>query len=198
MNWLNANWLNGVCWFWEMKCEVDFAAWVQAGGVLLALVISIWLARRQYRQTRKLEASRRNQSDFQKLQVIIAVLAQAKGLASSIGNQSAQFDRTTADFDAGKIDALIKQVERLPLFEIPDPYLVVYVSGLPIHLIHLKNEWQKRATAPEAGTDDMVQAINVLKRFADEGIERCQKLGERISKLERRFGSEKLQFFIPE
>lgn len=192
------NWLNEVCWFWEMKCDVDFAAWVQAGGVLLALFISIWLARRQYRQAHKLEASRRNQSDFQRLQVIIAVLAQAKGLATAIGNLLVQHHDAKADFDAMKIDTLIRQTERLPLFEVPDPYLVVYVSGLPIHLTHLKNEWQKLAATPEASTDEMVQSINAIKRFADEGIERCQKLGERISKLEKRFGSERLQFFIPE
>ena len=192
------DWLNEVCWFWQQKCDVDFAAWVEAGGVLLALVFGLWLARRQFRQAQKLETSRRNHAQFQRLQVIVAVLARAKALANAMGEQLAQRHHSRIAFEAGKVDVLVRQTEQLPLFEIPDPQLVVYVSELPLRLTDLKHEWQQLAADPATGTDNIVQAISDIRRFASEGIERCQKLGDRISRTERRLGSEKLQFLIPE
>lgn len=192
------DWINGICWFWQQKCDVDFAAWVEAGGVVLALVFGLWLARRQFRQAQKQEASRRNHVQFQRLQIIVAVLAHAKALANAMGEQLAQRHHSRIAFEAAKADVLVRQVEQLPLFDIPDPQLAIYVSELPLRLTDLKHEWQQLAAEPTTSTDNIVQAISDIRRFAGEGIERCQKLGDRISRMERRLGSERLQFLIPE
>jgi len=37
------------CWFWESACRIDYPAWVQAIGSVVAIGIAIWLPQRQRR-----------------------------------------------------------------------------------------------------------------------------------------------------
>jgi hypothetical protein len=69
--------LAGMCMHFDLKAQ-DLAAWVQAVGSIGAIGIAIWVAHRQFEQTRDLEARRMAEAEAKELSEIKAFAAAVK------------------------------------------------------------------------------------------------------------------------
>jgi hypothetical protein len=110
----------------------DAASWLQAIGGILAIVAAFAVAARQHKADRSLEMEIRNIDESRRLEAVKAILARANAVAHIVGEA---WKRSAMDTIGSNVDIYVldckASVEALPLFDIPNADLIVYMVNLP-------------------------------------------------------------------
>lgn len=112
--------------------RAEAPAWVQAVGSFAAIGIAIWIARAQHSNDKRMDADRRVRSEILRLEAVKAIIIKTHTVANKV----------LEDFNASNVSELCEfsphflrdckaNLESLPLFEIPDVDVVVYVTSIP-------------------------------------------------------------------
>jgi hypothetical protein len=110
----------------------EAASWMQAIGSIGAIAAAFVVAASQRRADRNLEAEKRNIDELKRFEAVKAILATTNVVAAKFGK--AWGDRQTNTLETSNIQYLSDckaSIAALPVFEIPDPDLVVYITTLP-------------------------------------------------------------------
>jgi len=93
-------------------------------------------------QAFELEEYRSHKISWHRLSVVLAILSKIEVIFNEI---SSEFDKETWGGKNGtptRLESSIKEIKMLPLFEIPDPELIISLSSLPDYLYDLKKQWE--------------------------------------------------------
>lgn len=127
--------------FAEVLCYPDsmwaaIGAWVQAVGSIAAIFIAYFIAHRQFAEAERLGRQAREASAAQRVEVVRTVFAQVRSFCNLLARRLPKEDlknqaRLIGEFDTEHFDRCAKNFEGLPLMEIPDGELAVYVINAP-------------------------------------------------------------------
>jgi hypothetical protein len=161
----------------------EAASWLQAIGGILAIVAAFAVATGQHKADRALEMDIRNIDESRRFEAVKAILARANAVAKIVGEawQRSAMDSIDSNFDNYVLDCKAS-VEALPIFDIPNADLIVYVVNLPRALQELnqvlaqariESDSQEQIEFPAA--DDLGPKINAVLGMTARGGEICDK-----------------------
>lgn len=158
-------------------------AWIQAVGSILAIVAAAVIARNQLRGAAELERRKQAVSDKQKLEVVMALMVRANGLACDItrafGSQKHEdFDQVSPALMVDTHHAL----QALPVFEIPHGLLSLDVLTISRGMASLEEGWNDLIDKSLMKSDEVPLCMQRLCILAGEigsiskdAVDECKK-----------------------
>jgi hypothetical protein len=122
-----------VCWIGEAGCRIDFAAWTQAIGSVLAILAAIWIASSQ---SRAAETSRRHQaiSDFTRIRLLVLECHEALRHFREILQDQDTFFAGKNEIKLRDFQILADQLAKTDIYKIPPIMIGRVVVNLRKHM----------------------------------------------------------------
>lgn len=172
--------------FPDLKSDVG-AAWVQAVFSVVAIVGAFLISTRQHAMERAFDAARRNQDDLRRFETVKALLTRIDNNVRILRHMwgASQMD----DLNPITIDYLKDckvAFDALPIFEIPDAELVIFVAGIPRSIQDLI----VGLTKAKEDSDQVTMNEALYAHDVDELVMRLELLTERAANICRNRMSE--------
>lgn len=111
----------GVCWAWQSTCEIDWPAWVQAVGSIIAILAAIWIANREARLAEQLRVA----GTIERVEIARFLSYQLLEAIAAAETQINQLDPPR--FDSRNFDSVVAALKEVPLIEMPRGRLAISV-----------------------------------------------------------------------
>lgn len=104
------------CWWFEESCLIDWAAWVQAIGSIIAIIAAICISKREYHNGILLAENICIDKMKVSFEVVSIALDAINGIYASITPLNSNYSLLNSD----GITDLISQLEKAPIYEFND------------------------------------------------------------------------------
>ena len=183
-------------WSWFARfLESAAPAWVQAVGSIGAVLIAVWVSARSEKHARELEVERGRRERIERLELVLALLANARGIITALQNVKLNLPEGAAAGDLEFLNDAARRFAQMELRDMADARVAVRVLVLPRAFARLRETWagaQQEARA-EAIHREWIAEYGQANRdslFEDDqpvepGTEARMLLAERLNEVEQ-------------
>lgn len=126
-----------------LEAHPGLASWFQAIGSMLALATALIVVFFQNNAARQIGIEERQQLECVKLRSILAILSWIAGMLHAIERNIPTNHSYTRVINPGDVEDRIQALKNIPLIEVPDARLVVYLNALPGMLSVFADQWKE-------------------------------------------------------
>lgn len=167
---------------WVEPDAAGWAAWVQAVGTIAAIIGAFLIVRNQNNATRRLESKSKKSDEKRRFEIVNAVIAKPHAICTELKKGWGTDDADTVyGFNEHHLIDCKDSVQALPLFDVPDVELVIYLTMLPRALqelcdtfVQARSESKFPALVEHPAANDIPKKLDAVLELTKSARARCE------------------------